>query len=176
MIRLLPEVIEPRRWFVAFHRTSPYWWVRLLAAGRYKHVSAFAWVPEVRLWLVYEVAISGTRLVLLPDGENATRRLAELTLDADLLHISVEKYNRKYNCRPMPFSCVSAVAHLIGIRRCVATPTGLWRLCLEHGGEVVGTVEPARAADRPADLAAAEAGRGGSPRRDSGPAVAGDAV
>lgn len=155
MLRLLPPLIEPDSWTLAFHRTSSRRWVRLLAVGRYKHVSALAFVAPLRLWLVYDVTLAGTRLVLLPDSDEATRRLAELTADADLVTVP------RGPARPalMPFYCVSAVKSLVGLRCGALLPDALWRHCLKIGGKVAREpAKPAIAVARSRDQGRAGAG------------------
>jgi hypothetical protein len=152
MLRLVPTIVEPEAWFLAFHTTSAHRWIGWLACGRYKHVSAFAFVPSLRVWVLYDVRLTGTVVALLPDGDAALTRLAEHTWDADVLQMRRSSYNSNYILRP--FYCVSAIRHLIGLRGYVARPDGLWRQCLTNGGIVVGTIGTAarhRSADRRAD-------------------------
>lgn len=154
MLRALPELIEPDTWILAFHRTSPHWWVRWLACGRYKHVSAFAWLAPLRQWIVYEIGVAGTRIVILPDSQAATDRLNLFTADADLVAMP----KRPTRVSLMPFSCVSAVKHLIGLRCGALRVNALYRECLAHGGELIHGAAPTVA--EPADLAGCAAGQG----------------
>lgn len=141
MLRALPEVIEPDTWILVFHRRSPYWWVRLLACGRYKHVSAFAWLAPLRAWLVYDVTLDGTRLVLLPESGNAIDRLTAMTADADLL-VMPRRVRKSYPFLA-PFYCVPVVKHLIGLRSGALLPIALWRDCLANGAKPIhGAAEP----------------------------------
>jgi hypothetical protein len=147
-------MIEPDRWTIAFHRTSPYWWVRLLALGKFKHVSAFAWVRDYGIWVYYDITLMGTKLLLLPDSADATAWIAAQTATADLVQMQ-----RRPLTRPVPiiapFCCVAAVGHLVGVSG-GTLPSTLYRACLQHGGEPIdgragetdtqpGTVAPAGA-------------------------------
>lgn len=62
---------EPASWHVVFHRKAENWFFALIALGEFKHVSAFAWVPELSIWLFYDVGFRRTRLYAMPDGKAA---------------------------------------------------------------------------------------------------------
>ena len=149
MLHALPPLIEPEVWTLAFHRTTPWWWVRLLAVGKYKHVSAFAWVAPYRLWVYYDITLFGTKLIILPDSEQATAWLTAQTADADLVRIKRGSYISGYIFRP--FFCVSAVQHLIGLRSSALRPSALYAHVLAHGGEPIdgraGTTDAVAGAD-----------------------------
>lgn len=136
MLRALPPMIEPDRWTIAFHRTSPYWWVRLLACGRFKHVSAFAWVKPLGLWVYYDVTLFGTKLILLPDSEQATAWLTAQTADADLVQMPRRSIAGRWPVIA-PFYCVPAIKHLIGVRG-GALPIHFYKACLRAGGQRIG--------------------------------------
>lgn len=130
----LPTFLESEEWTLAFHTTTPYRIVKLLTlGGRYKHVSAFTYVPALRLWQVYDVSMQGSHLLLLPDSQTAVNWLADRVADADLV-----KLRRRPAARPplAPFTCVAAIKHLMGLRCGALRPDGLWRHC-QKIGEVV---------------------------------------
>lgn len=156
MLRALPPLIEPDTWILAFHKTSKYRWVRWLAFGKYKHVSAFACVRELDLWLVYDVTLAGTRLMLLPDSLTAQRWIADRTLDADLVRMPVGKRGR---CPLMPFYCVPAIKHLVGIQCGALRVDALRRHCLRNGGTLLDG-KPAQPDDEPGHARCAAAGAG----------------
>lgn len=136
MVRMLPVKVEPELWYVAFHKTTPHWWLRWLPG--YKHVSAFAFVRELELWIVYDLCLNRTRIVLLPDTQEAHALIENFAAGADLVRFS--KTGGKYVI-PMlaPFCCVPAIAHLLGLPPCVAlTPSGLYRWLIRNGGEPHG--------------------------------------
>lgn len=150
VLRELPVEIEPELWNVVFHRTAIYWWHHFLP-GPYKHVSAFAYIAPLDLWIVYDVWKQRTRIVLMPHCTRAEEALADYSVGADILQF------RSCAAPGIPFaafSCVSAIKHLLGIRPVAATPTGLYRWLLKHGGEPYGRT--ARDAEsRPAGSSAA---------------------
>lgn len=124
--------IEPDDWIVAFHKTSQYWWVRLLACGKYKHVSAFAWVLALDCWVVFEVTVAGTKLRLIP-GDGATDWLVAHTWDADLVRVKRQpSYISSYIF--CPFCCTSAIASLLGLRCGALRPDALYRHIRANGG------------------------------------------
>jgi hypothetical protein len=158
MLRALPAAIEPDTWTLAFHRTTPHWWVRLLAVGRFKHVSAFAWVAPYGMWIYYDIRLAGTQIILLPDSETATAWLVAQTEDADLVQMPTSRNIPNPRIQLSPFSCVSAIRHLIGIRS-GALPSSLYRACLAHGGVLIHG-RARETATEPGAIAPAGAGEG----------------
>jgi hypothetical protein len=127
--------IEPERWVLVFQRESKVWWVRLLACGRYKHVAAYAYLPGFKAWLIYDVNMVRTSIVVVPDGDEALGYLYELTRDADLMAVKREGIAITATPWRIGFWCVPAVAHLIGLRSGALRPDRLWRDCLRAGGQ-----------------------------------------
>lgn len=160
MLAILPTAIEPPQWVLAFHRSAARRWTGWLACGRYKHVSAFAYLPEIGLWLWFDVCLDGTHLVALPDSEAGRREIAVWTADADYLRVPRRPARRVILA---PFYCVAAVRHLVGVPGGALRPDGLWRDCLRNGGELV-TIEAMDGAGtpstdhRPRDIAVAARG------------------
>lgn len=154
MIRVLPEVVEVVDWTLVFHRSAAARWVERLACGRYKHVSAFAWVRELRVWVIYDVKLSGSPILLLPDSQAALDRLAEHTCGADLMRMP----RRAGGGFAFGFFCVPAIKHLVGLRGGALRPDALWRDCLRQGGKVVDGSESANATSRSADRLASATG------------------
>lgn len=150
MFRELPVEIEPELWNVVFHRDIKYWWHHLLP-GPFKHVFAYAFVPELDLFVIYDVWKQRTRLVLLPHCQRAIDGISDMTTNAEVV---------KFRASIAPgipfaaFSCVSAIKHLLGIRSvAIATPTGLFRHLIKLGGVPHGRT--GETADRPASPSAA---------------------
>lgn len=156
MLRILPEIVEPELWTLAFQRTPIYWWQRLLP-GPFKHVLAIAYVEPLALWVVYDLWLQRTRIRLIPDRAGATAMLGEMTWDCELVRI---RRREGVRCRLALFSCVSAVSHLVGGGAVAVSPTGLYRWCLKNGGEHLGRPEdrhePAGLCDSAAEGAGAE--------------------
>lgn len=125
---------EPTMWFVVFKRTSPLWWVRRLAFGRFKHVAAFGWLPDQQLWVFYEVGVDRSRIAVLPAGPDAEAEIA--VLERDAVVVAFAPRARHVRCLRPGFWCSIAVAHLIGLPTTPLTPSGLFRACLKHGGSI----------------------------------------
>src|SRR6516162_5118909 len=79
--QILPEAIEPDTWNVVFHPSESRLGRVLL---RFKHVSAFAYVPGFRAWLICDVQWSGLRLCLF-SHEAAMRLFTHYTEDCTLV-------------------------------------------------------------------------------------------
>jgi hypothetical protein len=131
----LPDAIEPLEWFVVFHRQAPTRLLSLLAFGEFKHVSAFAYVPGFKAWLVYDAQLAGTRLFLLPHRDTSKAVLIRFMDNCAVLKIA-----KQWNSHAMPWSsrlgfyCVPAVIHLLGLRCVAVRPDALYRHILRNGG------------------------------------------
>lgn len=136
MTPLALTAIEPTRWVLVFQRSSKVWWVRALAWGKYKHVAAYAYLPGFKAWLIYEVSMARTSIVVVPDNEEARGWLYELTKGSDL--VAVKRGNGVHRFRLFGF-CVPAIAHLIGLRTRALRPDRLFRDCLANGGALLET-------------------------------------
>lgn len=128
--------VEPDRWFLCFARTSSTWWMRWLAAGKYKHVAAFGCVRVGKeiLWVFYDVNYLKTQIMIASD-KDALPIMEKWAEDADVMAI-----------RPAPmashrfrigFWCVPAIKHLIGLRSGALRVDPLFRDCLAQGGELI---------------------------------------
>jgi len=120
--------IEPSEWFVVFHRKSATRWLGIVTPGEFKHVSAFGYCPGVKLWLLYDVQWSATRVMLL--DKHAIMRWTD---GCDILKIARTKTRMELSSR-LGFYCVNAVKHLLGLKCVAATPSALYRHILRNGG------------------------------------------
>jgi hypothetical protein len=123
--------IEPGEWFVAFHRTSASQILSFLAFGDLKHVSAFGYCPGVKLWLVYDVQWSSTRVILMDKAA-----IMAWSRGCDVLKIARTGQRIGLSSR-LGLYCVSAVKHLIGLKCVAITPGSLYRHILRNGGIVI---------------------------------------
>lgn len=141
----LPDAIEPTEWFVVFHTKVSRRWVEILAFGRFKHVSAFAYCPGFRAWLHYDVQLSGTRIRLLTQATAGAMfaRFLEAGEIVKIVRGTARPAWRSY----LGFYCVTAVKHLLGLRCGALRPDALHRHILRHGGIRVDGRQPAPAAD-----------------------------
>ena len=140
--QILPDGFEPSYWNVVFHPSESFF--SRLALGRFQHVSAFAYVPGFRVWVIYDCQWGGTRISFVSHG----------TLIVPFIrNCSVIKFDRIY--RPMVwasrfgFYCVPAIKSLLGLSCVAVTPDGLYRHLINNGGILFNErVEPSTAAAR----------------------------
>jgi hypothetical protein len=139
MVRL-PLAIEPEQWNLVFNPRASTPWLSRLPVGHFKHVLAFAWMNEARCWLIYDVQLAATRLIMLRDGPAALDLLAQITDGATV--IAMKRAEQPAPWLRFGFWCVPAVKHLIGLRSSALRPDRLFRDCLRHGGKILN--EPAQ--------------------------------
>jgi hypothetical protein len=129
-----PFGIEARRWTVVFHRRAENWFFAALAMGQFKHVSAFAFIPELGIWTIYDVGFRRTRLVHLADTDHAKTILAHIVKGN--CTVTVEARD---DCLPLMRAglfCTTAIKHLIGARSRALRPDRLFRHLVAQGGVV----------------------------------------
>lgn len=130
----------PPVWIVVFCRSIDNRWVRWLACGQYKHVRAYAYLPALKVWLFYDVTLSGTLIHVAPDTPQTEAYIGEFTRDSALVAV---KPGPRHGVPLAPFCCTSAVRHLIGLKSGALRPDRLFRDCLAAGGTLLGQFEPA---------------------------------
>ena len=148
---ILPDAIEPSYWNVVFHPSQ----TRLdrLLLGRFRHVSAFTYIPGVAAWVMVDCQWGGMRIAFIP-------RLAVLI--AYTSGCTVVKFDRRYQrfalASRFGFYCVPAIKQLLGLSCVAVRPDALYRAIINNGGEIINEPErPAAAAagsDVPAGTAA----------------------
>jgi hypothetical protein len=125
---------EPSAWFLAFFERTSLGWLNRLPLFHFRHVSAFGYCPGLNVWIFYDVHRHGTSIRNV-SHETARAGIAEWTAGAVVVRMPAS--------RPAPrrfrlgFTCVSAMAHLVGAPCVALTPDRLYLACLRHGGEVV---------------------------------------
>src|SRR5712675_159793 len=67
----LPAAVEPTEWTVVFHTRASSWWFEFIAFGRFKHVSAFAYLPGLQGWVIHDWQYHGMRVAVLPHSDEA---------------------------------------------------------------------------------------------------------
>jgi hypothetical protein len=151
--QILPDGFEPSYWNVVFHPSKGR--LARLLLGRFQHVSAFAYVPGWRVWVIYDCQWGGTRISFVSHG----------TLIVPVIrNCNVVKFDRVY--KPMVlasrfgFYCVPAIKSLLGLSCVAATPDGLYRHLINNGGIAYERVEPTAAAARSDVPTGARAGAG----------------
>lgn len=145
-------IAEPDHLFVCFDPQASAWWVRWLARGRFKHVRAFGLVPVARLWIFYDVTLSGTAIRCARDKSPEADALIQAWADGcEVLHIARKPAGGLP--RWPVFSCVSAIGHLIGLHGALR-PDTLHRDCLANGAKVIDEGQTAAESDDAARSAA----------------------
>lgn len=144
-MELVPRraVYEPDFWVVVFHRRSVNWVFSLIAMGRFKHVSAFGWVPGLNVWLLYDHGYRRTQVAVLPDTEAAKAELAVFVGDGAMVRMPVRQTARRL--RRVGLFCTTSVAHLIGLSSGALRPDRLFRHCMENGGVLIDHAKTPRA-------------------------------
>lgn len=128
------EPAIPNRWSVVFHRKGYNRFFSLIAMGRFKHVSAFAWLPEMRVWLLYDVGFRRTVITVMPDNDGSKVVLADLIRGNCMVTLNARE-GRPHVAR-LGFFCTTAVKHLLGLSGGALRPDALFRLCVREGGEI----------------------------------------
>jgi hypothetical protein len=132
--------IEARRWTVVFHRKAENWFFGLIAMGHFKHVSAFAWLPELSIWVFYDVGFRRTRLVHMADGQFAQATIGNLCQDNATVTVAA----REDGLPLMRWGlfCTTAVAHLLGLSCVALRPDALYRRLIASGGHLIDNGSP----------------------------------
>lgn len=129
----LPEAVEPVEWTVVFHREASSRWFALIALGRFKHVSAFAYLPGLKGWVIHDWQYGGLRVAVLPHSDEACRLLTAMFPTA-----TTEWVPWRRSADPSSRSgfrlgtCVGAVKHLLGVPGHALRPDGLYRYLKRH--------------------------------------------
>jgi hypothetical protein len=140
--------IEARRWTVVFHRHAENRFFGLIALGRFKHVSAFAFIPELGIWTIYDVGFRRTRIVHLADTDHAKTILAHIVKGN--CTVTMETREDALPLMRWGLFCTTAVAHLVGLRCVALRPDALYRQMVKAGGVVLDDgSEEARDRGRP---------------------------
>lgn len=121
---ILPE------WHLAFLPGRRWFWQRLVG-GRFGHVFAFGFDARLNVWLIYDTAAEATLLRALPRSHVDSLVVGVFAMGGEILRCRVRPQAR---FRPRVFAtCVTAVGHLLGLRRCAVRPDGLYRMVLADG-------------------------------------------
>jgi len=165
MIRVarFPAAVEPTLWNVVFHPVAATAWMNRMPIGHFKHVSAFAYLAGLKGWLLYDVQLCATRIIVLPDLDESMKIIGRLTEGCDIL--SIERRDGGSTGGRLGFWCVPAVKHLIGLRSGALRPDRLYDDLLLNGARVIHAAPQLRTAERPDAGSEGEAGAAGSDQR-----------
>jgi hypothetical protein len=126
--------LEARRWTVVFYREAENRFFSAVAMGHFKHVSAFAWLPELGIWTFYDVGFRRTRIVHLADGIAAHSYIAALVKGNCV--VTIEPRTDNLPLIRWGMFCTSGVAHLLGMKSGTLRPDAFFRLLVRNGGVV----------------------------------------
>ena len=135
--------VEARRWTVVFHRKAENRFFSAIAMGEFKHCSAFAWLPELGIWVFYDVGFRRTRLVHMADGEFAQATIGNLCRGNAM--VTLEARSDGLPLMRWGLFCTTAVSHLLGLSCVALRPDALHRRLIALGG-----IERDDASPRPA--------------------------
>lgn len=127
--------LEPSRWYLIFSRDTDRRFLRWLAMGRYKHVSAVGYVSDQQIWIFVDPRMKRTVIEVVRDGKMAEARLALAFGSHDVLQLPQNEPST-WRLRPGLW-CVPIVAHLVGVASCALRPDRFYRDCLAAGAEII---------------------------------------
>ena len=127
-------MIEPGEWTVVFSPHAANWFFRIIALGRFKHVWAFAFLHELKTWLIYDVQYGGTRITAFPDSEHSQSVITAMIEGCDL--VTVKRQEGNSVSMRFGFFCVPAIKHLLGIKSHALRPDSLLRCVVSMPGSV----------------------------------------
>lgn len=134
-----PQPSTIGEWYVAFFDgETPHWWWSFCRPG-FRHVCAFAYDAEQRVWLLYDVALVRTHIRALSSDQMDAWVLA-LPAHRSILLAPVDDRPPAHR---IGFWCTTAVAHLLGRRARALRPQALYRDLLASGARPAFESEPA---------------------------------
>lgn len=150
---------EPQVWNVVFNREAASGWSRWVP-GIFKHVRAYAFLPALEVWVFYDVAFSGTRIAVVPQGPAAIEAIYSFIGPEGCSEIvSVKRQAMRRRRFPLGNFCTAALRHLLNLPGGALLPDGFYRECLRNGGLPFET-DDGRIRKLPTTHAAAGAGTG----------------
>ena len=133
---------EADEWNVVFHRTATNRWLSMLAMGTFKHVSAFAYIPGHKVWLLYDAHWGGLRLSIV-SHDTMLANYEHMVRDCEVIMGVKRVFKPMRLSSRFCFTCVTTVKHLLGLSCIAITPDQLHRYLLKRQEASVGPVSPA---------------------------------
>lgn len=129
-------VSDPRikEWFIAFtDRTNTKFWYDPLIKKGFKHCYAFTYDKSAGVWLIFDPAVDSLVIRAL-SFKKAERFLRTLKGIDTVLEVNIEKeplfFTRHFQ------SCVTQIAHLVGVNIVIPTPYHLYCALVKRGARV----------------------------------------
>lgn len=124
----------PEVWNVVFNREAASGWAKWVP-GRYKHVRAYAFIPQTRTWLFYDVSFSGTEISAIPHGPDSYDKIFEFIGPQGASDIvAVRRLPERKRMFPWSNWCTAALRHLLHLPGSALSPSAFYRDCLDNGG------------------------------------------
>lgn len=142
------EAVDPINWIVVFKPRTESRLIRWFVPGRFKHVSAIAYLDALKAWVTFDVGTRQAKIMVMPEGAQADNVIVPWIEGCTLVRMT-----KRPGGGHLPFYgwCVPAVRHLLGMRSGALRPDTLYRHCLRDGGRIIdephhaGTGSPAAA-------------------------------
>jgi len=131
-----PLVVQPQCWQVVFSRElSSRRWVNWLAWGEFKHVSAYAYVPFLHVWVFFDPHFRGTDIIVAAEGDPALAMISSRIRDAAVISVR-RRPNPVVTQGSLPLLgyCVPTVRRLVGVPGRTLSVSGFYLDCLACGG------------------------------------------
>lgn len=126
----LPAAVEPSEWTLVFHRKASSPWFSFVALGRFKHVSAFAYLSGLNGWVIHDWQYGGLHVAVLPHSDETCRLLTAMFGGPDTEWVEMRRLPGPTSRTGFRLgSCVGAVKHLLNIKSRALRPDSLYRFC-----------------------------------------------
>jgi hypothetical protein len=123
-------------WYLVFiARSNEYWWDHVFCRGKFKHVAALGYDPQLDQWYLYDHSIIGLNIYKM-----ANKQLDNFLINIErrggvVLKALPPKTGYRQICFPMA-TCVSAIKHLVKFKSWAFTPTQLFCAYTSAGASV----------------------------------------
>lgn len=125
---------EPQVWCVVFNLEGASGWARWVP-GRFKHVRAYAFIPQTATWLFYDVSFAGTEIMAIPDGPDARAAIwSYIGPPGKSFIVAMKRLPPRRRWFPWSNWCTPALRHLLHVPGSALRPTAFYRDCLANGG------------------------------------------
>lgn len=121
----------PPEWYVAFWEgAEKHWWWPICRPG-FRHVAAFGYSAEHRVWLVYDVTLRRTLIQVLDSNQMDAWVTALPDNNCIVAFQPAAEPDPPLN--RLGFWCTTAIAHLVGVRSRALRPEALYRDLIAQG-------------------------------------------
>lgn len=126
--------VDPINWIVVFKPHTDSRLIRWFVPGRFKHVSAIAFLEALNAWVTFDVGTRYAKIMVMPAGGQANDIIVPWIEGCTLVRMEKRIAGGRL---PMYGWCVPAVRHLLGMNSGALRPDTLYRHCLRDGGKVI---------------------------------------